>query len=258
MIAVGLMTNHSAITERFKVYAPNLKASQSKNIPYAIDEDAAVLGGAPITFAGGFGFTLWSVDFNLVAMSRGVARVSNLAARPSADRAFWCPDNSGGPNSPGPQVRAPYPAAIFVADFIGKGNVAVTEIDTKRDLLSAYAAYDSGSKKLQRVALVNMRLYNGTKTDKRGKETFKVQVGKGIQSVKVQRLHAERGVGAMGYDFGGSNSNVSWAGEQWSHSLDQGKGHYTTGKVEESTVKVTNGVASVDVPDSEAVMVFVQ
>ena len=252
------MTNHSAIAERFKQYSPNLKASQSKNIPYAIDEDAAVLGGAPITFAGGFGFTLWSVDFNLVAMSRGVARVSNLAARPNADRAFWCPDNTGGPSSPGPQVRAPYPAAIFVADFVGKGNAAVVELDTKRDLLSAYAAYDNESKKLQRVALVNLRLYNGTRAGKRGAENFQVQVGSGIQSVKVQRLHAEKGVAAMGYDFGGSSNNVSWAGEQWSHSLDQGKGHYTNGKVEETTIKISNGVASVEVLDSEAVMLFAQ
>ena len=249
------MTNHSAITSRFSKYAPSLKASQAHKVPYAIDEDAAVLGGAPITFASGFGYALWAVDFNLVAMSRGVARVNNLAARPSADRAFWCPDNSAAPKSPGPQVRAPFPSAIFVADFLGKGeNTAVVEVDTKKDLLSAYAAYDA--KKLQRVALVNLRLYNGTEKETRGKMTFDVSVGN-VQSVKVQRLQADLGVAAMGYDFAGSKGNVSWAGEQWSYKLDGGKGHKTNGKAEESTVKVVNGVAAVDVPDSEAVIVFV-
>lgn len=253
------MTNHSAIAERFKAYLPSLKASQQKKIPFAIDEAAAVLGGAPITFEGGFGYTLWSVDANLVAMANGVSRMSNLAARPSAPRSFWCPDNTGGKESPGPQVRAPYPAAIFVADFVGKGDPsAITEIDLKKDLLSAYAMYDSQSNKLQRVALVNMRLYNGTLSDKRNGETFQVSVGSGVKSVKVRRLHADKGVAAMGYDFGGRDSNVSWAGQQWSHSVDMGKGHYTNGQVEETTLQAKDGVVAVDVPDSEAVMLLAQ
>lgn len=103
-----------------------------------------------------------------------------------------------------------------------------------------------------------MRLYNGTRAGTRGKETFQVKVGSGFQSVKVQRMHAERGVAAMGYDSGGSSNNVSWVGEGWSHSLDQGKGHYTNGKIEETTTKVSNGVASVEVLDGEAVIVFIQ
>ncbi|KAK6843624.1 hypothetical protein PG987_004484 [Apiospora arundinis] len=111
--------------------------------------------------------------------------------------------------------------------------------------------------KLERVALVNLRLYNGTQTpsDKRGVETFRVPVPQGVKSVKVRRLHADRGAAAMGYDFGGREHNVTWAGQQWSYSIDQGKGH---GKVVEDEVKVQNGVAAVQVPDSEAVIVFVK
>ncbi|KAJ3495381.1 hypothetical protein NLG97_g3435 [Lecanicillium saksenae] len=254
----SLMTNHSAIKERFNSYTPSLKASQQKGIPYAIDENAAVLGGAPITFGGGFGYTLWSVDFNLLAMSRGVARVNNLAARPSATRSFWCPDNTGGKDSPGPQVRAPYPAAIFMADFIGKNaSTAVTEVDTGRELLSAYAVYDDASKKLQRMALVNFRMYNGTRAaNPRGEVTFNIPVGKGTKSVTVRRLRSDLGVAGMGFDYAGPKGNVSWAGEQWSHAIDLGKGHLTTGKVEESIVQARNGVVAVQVPNSEVAMVI--
>ncbi|KAL3961226.1 hypothetical protein ACCO45_002749 [Purpureocillium lilacinum] len=117
--------------------------------------------------------------------------------------------------------------------------------------------YDNKSGKLQRVALVNMRLYNGTASAKRERMTFQVNVGTGVKEVKVRRLRADKGVAAMGYDFGGPTSNVSWAGEQWSHGVDFGKGHFRSGKVEEKVVKVKNGVASVVVPDSEAVMLLV-
>ncbi|KAJ6445279.1 hypothetical protein O9K51_00038 [Purpureocillium lavendulum] len=252
-----LMINHTAIAQRFNLYTPSIKASQDKKLEYAITEDAAVLGGAEIQFSDGFGYALWAADFNLAAMARGVARVANLAGRPNAKRVFWTPDDSGGKPSPGPQVRAPFPAAMFIADFIGKGNPsAVKEIKTKTDLLSAYAMYDDKSGKLQRVALMNMRLYNGTTGTKRGRTTFQVNVGKAAKQVKVRHLRADQGVAAMGFDFGGPTSNVSWAGEQWSHGLDMGKGHFRNGKVEENTVQVKNGVASVVVPDSEAVMLM--
>lgn len=188
-------------------------------------------------------------------MSRGVSRVINLAGSPTAKRSFWVPKKAG--KNSGPEVRAPYPAAIFVADFIGKGNsTAVTELNTKSQLLSAYAMYNNQSGKLERLALVNMRLYNGKNGQKRGKVTFRVKLGKSVKSAKVRRLHAGEGVAAMGFDFGGPSANVSWAGQQWSYSVDQGKGHYTAGKMEESVVEVKDGVAVVIVPDSEAVMVL--
>ncbi|UNI23789.1 hypothetical protein JDV02_009587 [Purpureocillium takamizusanense] len=255
----SLMINHTAISERFGPYLPSIKATRDRKLDYAITEDSAVLGGAQIHFSGGFGYTLWAVDFNLAAMARSVARVTNLAGRPNAKRVFWTPDNTGGEPSPGPHVRAPFPAAIFVADFIGKRSPsAVKEIKTQGDLTSAYAMYDEKSGTLRRVALVNMRLYNGTASTNRQRLSFQVNVGSGVKQVKVRRLRADKGVAAMGYDFGGPSNNVSWAGEQWSHGVDFGKGHFRTGKVEEHVVKVdNNGVALVVVPDSEAVMLLV-
>lgn len=252
------MINHTAITDMFKSYEPSIKASHDAGINYAITEDAAALMGGQIEFSCGFASTLWAVDFNLAAMSRGVSRVANLAGRPNAKRVFWAPDDSGTKNgSPGPQVRAPFPAAMFVADFVGKeGGSAVAEVDVKDNLVSAYAMYDEDRGELQRVALVNMALYNGTETGKkRNVPTFDVEVGK-AKEVKVQRLHADKGVAAMGYDFGGKDSIVSWAGEQWSYKLDHGKGHFPGLVKEEDTVEVEDGVASVPVPDSEAVIIF--
>lgn len=257
------MTNHKAITNRLNKYNESIQAAINVGVKYYIDEDAAVLGGAPAIFSCGFGYTLWAVDFNLMAMSRGVSRVINLAGRPTAVRQFWVPDASGGKKNPGPHARAPFPAALFVADFIGMGDdTAVANIDldiTERPYLSAYGMYDAAGGDLLRVALVNMRVYNGTSaTADRGSEDFTVAVPDGVASVKVQRLHAGLGVAAMGFDYAGATGNVSWAGEQWSYKVDAGKGHYTTGSVEEETVTVSNGNAVVNVPNSEAVIVFIK
>ncbi|KAK8048509.1 Glycoside hydrolase family 79 protein [Apiospora phragmitis] len=263
------MLSHRAITDRLQTkYAASIAAARAAGLPYIMSETAAVIGGAPLTFMAGFGYGLWAADFGLACMARGVARVSNLARRPVAGRTFWVPDATGGDKSPGSQVRAPYPAALFLADFVGKNGGggdqpggAVKELDlgvADHPYLSTYAMYDAQQNgKLERVALLNLRLYNGTRTasGQRGVETFRVPVPQGVQSIKVRRLHADGGAAAMGYDFGGAEHNVTWAGQQWSHSIDQGKGH---GQVAEDEVKVQGGVAAVDVPDSEAVIVFVK
>jgi hypothetical protein len=256
------MINHKAIVDRFAMYAPSMEAARSQGIAYAITEDAAVLGGAPTSFSGGFGYALWAVDFNLAAMARGVSRVTNLAGRPSAKRVFWVPDGSAGEANPGPHVRAPFPAAMFVADFVGMGGPeAVKELVIGgADLLSAYAMYDDETRRLERVALVNMRLYNGTSSgeQERPKETFQVAVPDGVKSARVRRLRADLGVASMGYDFGGPEHNVTWAGEQWTYAVDQGSGHFPSGGVVEKMIEAQAGTVTVVVPNSEAVILFMQ
>ena len=245
-----LVMNHTAITHRFRDYTPSLQASQARSIPFIINEDAATLSGrAPINFDGGFAYCLWAVDFSLLAMSRGVARVGSIAARPEIHRSFFTPE----------AARAPFPASIYIAELIGKGSSSIFEIQTGHHLLSAYAMYDTASHELQRVALLNMNLFNGTaaKDKQRPKEKFKVHVGSGFTTVRVKRLQAKRGAAALGFDWGGPSHNVSWAGEQWSAKVDNGKGHFTTGKVQVESLKVKNGVVHIVVPDSEAVMVLV-
>ncbi|KAK6189671.1 hypothetical protein LQW54_013034 [Pestalotiopsis sp. IQ-011] len=252
------MLNHEVISARLDNYTESISASHAQGLPYYIDEDAAVLGGAPPHFQSGFGYTLWAVDFNLLCMTRGVARVNNLAGRPSANRQFWVPDSSAADTNTGPQVRAPFPAAALVADFIGAdGDTAVQEVDLGRPYLSAYAAYDDVSGDLLRLALVNMRLYNGTLEGERGSENFNITLPAGVTSVAVQRLHADLGAAALGFDYGGPASNVSWAGEQWSYGIDYGNGHFATGSQVTETVEVVGGNATVNVLNSEAVIVYI-
>lgn len=300
------MLSHKAITERLDTeYMPSLRASHAEGIPYAISETAAVLASPDNTFVSGFGFALWIVDFSLATAARGVARVNHMAGRPVANHVLWVPDHTAGLRNPGPQARAPFAAAIMVADFLrptssgasgggyaagvddadhenangpfsvldkdSEGEVAVHEIDldtAANPYLSAYAAYSGASShgnngnKLQRIALINMRLYNGTaaaeKGAKRGSHTFRLPVGSGVDEVKVRRLHADLGAAAMGFDHSGPEHNATWAGEQWSKKVDDGRGHFTHGNGEEvEKVRVQGDVAVVEVPDSEAVIVSI-
>lgn len=306
--AAELMLNHEAITRRLDTqYMPSLRASHAAGVPYAISETAAVLASPVNTFVSGFGFALWIVDFSLATAARGVARVNHMAGRPVANHVLWVPDHTSGLRNPGPQARAPFAAAVMVADFLrpvpggasgggyaagvdddgadgangpfsvldkdSEGEVAVHEIDlgtAAHPYRSAYAAYSSGAGghggheggKLQRVALLNLRLYNGTAAaeqgTRRGSEAFRVPVGEGVEAVEVRRLHADLGAAAMGFDHSGPAHNATWAGEQWSSRVDGGRGHFARGRGQEvETVPVRDGVALVEVPDSEAVMVSV-
>ncbi|KAK8008368.1 hypothetical protein PG991_010919 [Apiospora marii] len=298
-----LMLNHQAITDRLDVqYMPSLRASHAEGIPYAISETAAVLASPVNTFVSGFGFALWIVDFSLANAARGVARVNHMAGRPVANHVLWVPDHTAGLRNPGPQARAPLPAAIMVADFLrpiqggasgggyaagvddagenpngpfsvldkdSEGEVAVLELDldtAANPYLSAYAAYSGASShgsdggKLERVALLNMRLYNGTEQGaSRGSQIFQVLVGSSdVDEVEVRRLHADLGAAAMGFDHSGPEHNATWAGEQWSKKVDDGRGHFPQGAGEVvEKVQVRDGVAVVEVPDSEAVMVSI-
>ncbi|KAK8122672.1 hypothetical protein PG984_011342 [Apiospora sp. TS-2023a] len=257
-----LMLNHQAITSRLDTdYMPSLRASHAAGVPYAISETAAVLASPINTFVSGFGFALWVVDFSLANAARGVARVNHMAGRPVANHVLWVPDHTAGLRNPGPQARAPlrgghhgrrFLAAenangpFSVLDKDSEGEVAVHEIDldtASNPYLSAYAAYSGASShgnngnKLQRVALINMRLYNGTaaaeKGSKRGSETFRIPVGGDVKEVEVRRLHADLGAAAMGFDHSGPEHNATWAGEQWSKKVDDGRGHFTHGTAEE-------------------------
>lgn len=88
--------NHTAVTNRFPAIEDNIRYIRNSDdkIAFIISEPGSVIGAEPVSFSAAFGAALWAVDFHLVAMSRGVKRVSNTM-RPEATHAFWIPDDSG-------------------------------------------------------------------------------------------------------------------------------------------------------------------
>lgn len=253
-----LLMNHTAISSRFATAnKPEIKYLKAHfpDVKYVFSETGSALRG-PLDVQGGFGATLWSVDFMLYSMSQGVARVDNTQ-RPAAKHSFWVPDNSA-PYNPGPQVRGPFSAIPFVADFIGKNAGEVVEIDAGSELLTAYALYDQKTGSLSRVAIVNLKIWvEGHSSSSRGSETFSLPVAAHVKTVSVKRLSADAGARALGFDHAGPTQNITWGGEQWSYKVDNGKGHQTASVASEETVQVQNGKANIKVSDTEAVIVFV-
>ena len=252
--------NHSAITDRFSGYEKSIDyiKRQYPGVQYVLSETGAAIGtpNPPTNFCDGFGSALWSVDFNLAAMVRRVDRLAD-SGRPAAAHSSWVPDDSS--KNQGPTVRAPFAVDPMMADFVGKTSHKVVEvaISGTPDLMSAYAGYATQSGNLDRIALVNMHSWSASDKSSRPVRQIRIPLPSSVKSVKVQRLHADHGAGALGFDLGGAGANVTWAGEQWTYKVDKGAGHFPSGKTEEDTVSVVNGVAQVPMPDSEAAIVWI-
>lgn len=254
--------NHSAITERFPKIQKSIEnvRQEDSSIDYVISELGSALGVPPVSFAGGLGAALWAVDLHLAAMSRGVKRVSNNMFEDAPD-SFWVPNNEGQWTT-GPSVQGIFPSAAFITDFVGKGEslgkAVEVEVPGQPEDFSAYAMYDLISEGLARVALVNLKVWNESSPQPRGNAAITFDVGMDVETVTVKRLHSESGASAVGFDLGGPKQNVTWAGEQWSFKVDEGKGHFPAGGSVQEILIVQNGQVTVSVPDSEAVIVYVE
>ncbi|KAK5174300.1 uncharacterized protein LTR77_001380 [Saxophila tyrrhenica] len=260
-----LMSHHAIVSKFNNGYGAGLQYIQANDpaVSYIISESGSSLIGPPLEFQDAFGAALWVVDFELYAMSQGVKRVDQTG-RPAASHSLWVPDTSandpsnGNQQNIGPQVRGPYYGLPMVADFMGTSSGRVVEL-LGEDLATAYAIYDPSSGALSKVALVNLKFWSADVGGTRGSMTFDIPVNSSVSSVKVQRLRTAAGAHALGYDNQGKCGNggmITWAGETWSYKLDNGNGSPVDGVNASETVDVCDGVASVELPDSEAAIVF--
>lgn len=225
-----------------------------------ISEMGSAIGNSPPHFAGGFGAAVSAVDVQLKAMSIGIKQITNTQ-EPTATHSWWVPDNSG-PQTQGPAVQGVFPAAAYIADFVGKGDSLgrISQL-VGDDLFSAYAMFDLKSGKPARITLVNLKEWHSNdngdnKGNPRGNVTVSLDVGDAKTAV-ARRLRSDFGSFAVGFDNGGPEQNTSWAGEQWSYRVNEGKGHFENGPEEEKLV-VKEGKVSVVIPDTEVVMVSLQ
>ena len=247
--------NHAAIVDHLKPYANDVSSIGS--LPLVISETGSAIGNSPIGFGGGFGAALWAVDVHLAAMARGIKRICNTQ-EPAATHSFWVPDDSSN-HTQGPAVQGVFPAAAFITGFVGKDDLLgkVVELPVSGDTkFSAYALYNLRSDRPQRIALVNLHEWNTNSTSKRGMTQVTLDVGDKFKSAVARYMSSESGSFARGYDVGGQDEVVAFAGEQWSYKLDQGKGHFISNSQEQVTkLSVKNGKVTVPVQDTEAVLV---
>jgi hypothetical protein len=252
------LLNHSAIVAQMAPDRDNIAFLKSKypDVPYLLSETGP---GHPAhspsphnvtKYLNAFAFALYNVDFMLYGMSIGVARIDGTQ-RPANIHSYWVPPAGDLTKNAGNEVRAPFYAWPYIADFLGstKSSVGVVELSAgdEKDLHTAYAVYEDN--KIARVALLNMKVWMPENYGTRGSATFEID-GVDATDVQIAQLTAEKGASARGYDY--DKSNITWAGEQWAYQIDQGNGH----EVGEGwkPLDATGGKIRVDVSDSEAVM----
>lgn len=251
------LMNHSAIKTVFSPRISDIAYLKTQNpaVQFVFSETGSGTQSL-VEMQAGFGAALWCVDYQLYCMTQGVARV-DATHRPAALHSYWVPDDSAGDVNPGPHVRGVWHALPFIADFIGRNPGKVVEVDLGSDVLSAYVMYNAETDAVARVALINLNIWvEGQSTSSRGSVVFSIPFNNsGTRSLSVKRLRSDAGAQAMGFDYGGPLQNITWAGEQWSYSVDLGKGHMP-GISAEETVQITNGTVEVEVWDSEAAVVY--
>jgi hypothetical protein len=158
-------------------------------------------------------------------------------------------------NGTGPLVKPPYYGHIFVAKFLGASNTTqINNVDLGSDYYSAYAAYEDGN--LSRLAILNLQTWDppnntainsiiGAAAD-RPKTTFNMGTLQGYKSATVELMTAP---GAT-YD-----TNITVAGMSYDYNLGEGRG-VRVGKGDVTTLQPgKDGLFSIDVGASQAVVV---
>lgn len=155
-----------------------------------------------------FGAALWNVDFALQAASIGVQRV-HMHQGVNYRYGSWQPIETNR------SVKATKPAFYgnaATADFVGRasGELRVMELDLKNakasEEQSAYVAFVDGV--VDRLAVVNLRQWNVTSSEKRPEEQYEFQTAGGVKEGIVKRLIADGSDSYSGATYGGFSYNL--------------------------------------------------
>ncbi|KAJ8112926.1 hypothetical protein ONZ43_g5274 [Nemania bipapillata] len=204
---------HTATKSNLTNFLPDIRYLKDNHsaIGFAFTETGYTVGGSggsDYIKTNNFASALWSLDFQLCALSMGVSRV-NWQQILRSDLQMWRPVTS---SLGGPRVTPHFYSQPFVADFIGKsGKTKVVELDNignpQNGLVSGYAAYDDG--KLARIALLNLELWDSQRSSGgRPNATFSLLGIMGTGSnITVHHLTADNGALAQ--------NNVTYSGLEW-------------------------------------------
>ena len=194
-----------------------------------------------------FGSALWNVDFALQAASIGVQRV-HMHQGVNYRYGSWQPLETNR------SVKATKPAFYgnaATADFVGRasGELRVKELKLKNGKAaeeeSVYVASVDGV--VDRLAVVNLRQWNATTSEKRPEQRYEFQTCGDVKEATVRRLIAEGSDSYSGVTYGGFSYNLE---------LDEGRPVRLDNVTDVEIVPIGHdGKLVVKVPSSSAVVV---
>lgn len=238
----GLM-NHTAIAFRLDLLRKFITylADNHPNIPYIISEVGNSLNPThTYEYQATLGSALWQVDFQLYAMSIGIARI-NWQQIMHSGYDMWLPIDSAGFER---RVYSNFYAMPFVGDFIGIGGGSrAVQLQTGVENVVAYASYVED--KPARIAIINLNIWDKVDGTERPSVTLALQLPEDVSEVKVDILSSPEGAHASG-------DSMTYAGSQWT---SESNGQEVKGVRDDSyTLGVEGGKAEVKICSSQALL----
>ncbi|KAI0812919.1 hypothetical protein GGR55DRAFT_677245 [Xylaria sp. FL0064] len=251
-VALQNYIRHTATKSNITNFLPNIKFLKENHpaIGFAFTDTGYSVGGSggnDHIKTNNFASALWSLDFQLCAMSMGVSRI-NWQQILRSDLQMWRPVKT---SLGGPRVTAHFYSQPFVADFIGKsGKTRVVELGigtSQNGLYAGYAAYDDG--KLARVALLNLELWDSQRSSgDRPQAKFSMSGLWGTGSnITVHHLNADNGALAQ--------QNVTYAGLEWTWAS---RGKQKKVKDDSKVLEISGAEVDVVVKATQAVLLEIR
>ena len=243
----GTLMSHSKnvnkINEHAAVAAGIAAQQNMAGIPYILGETNSLAGGGASGISNTLGAALWGMDFALQAAANGGIKRVHFHQNVNAPYGAWTPVGAGA------ATHAPYYGHLAAATFMGKSELRSVKNLTLSDdnnLNSVFAGYNTGTQALNKIAIINLRLYNHSAGGTRGNSTYGFTVMPSSKW-KVQRLTAPGGDSTTGVTFGGYSYEYA----------DQGQPKLV-GDNTETVTAGTDGSLQMTVLDSEAAVLTLQ
>lgn len=253
--------NHTNIVESLEPHIQRAKNLEYLDHPYVLGEMNSIAKQGRNGESNVFGDALWLVDFSLWAAEHvrlsSLPYLSQLTNFPmqnikrlnfhqgtSYRYASWQPILNKGI---APTTKPPYYGQIMVATALGRSeNMRIRNIPLSGHSEAAYALFDNS--KLSKLVALNMEAFNSTSgADSRSSQEYKFKVPGDSKSAKVQRLISP------GSDV---EKDVTFGGVSYDYGLE--KGNAVVVEDMEETVEIEDGVLSITVPDSSAVLLTLE
>lgn len=249
----GTLMNHTRTKQSVDAHVAEYAAIAPSGVPHIFGETNSLYQQGRPGLSNTFGAALWAADFLLYSASAGIGRV-HLHMGTNYRYQAWQPVDT---NVTSVGTKAPYYGGVAAAAFLGNLNVAtvqVAELDMGTDddgAESGYLAYVDGV--LTKVMFINLREHNytlngtgpGLNPAARAVRTYSLQLGNLTSGAGVQRLSANGSDAITGVTFDG------WS---YNYELERGRPVRLANVTVGERVNVTDGVLSVGVADSEAVI----
>lgn len=250
----GTLMNHTytaASLHTHTVLKHNLSLTSSSLPPYIIGECNSLAKQGVPGLSNTFGSALWNLDFGLLSAATNVT-ATYLHQGLDYRYAAWQPVQT---NKTAIGTKPPFYGNIAVAAFLGDltaGSVRVASIPLDSSYEAAYAHYTNNT--LTKIAVINMRQYNGTLNGTlngapnlvaRPTKKYSFEVPGNWGGVGIQRLLAN-GSDAI--------SGISFDGVSFNYELDKGRPVRLKNVTRGERAWVRGGTVDVKVPDSSAVI----